>query len=119
MDHVNGTDPGAPSNRAQCAAPDPHVMPGKIKISAVVSSRYGGSRAVGSAQEPVSCASRPASWDNRRSGIDTVRIDSGEVVRLRSTGAQSVPQPGWVVVLTGGDSDEGFTWTLYGIPPRT
>ncbi len=82
----------------------------KVQVDSVLSSRY--------EQSPQQGApgSRPPGWDERREGLDTVQTSSGEVLRLFSTGAQSVPKPGWVIVITGGSFEEGYTWTLYGIP---
>ena len=123
MDHVNGTYSGAHDGGAKCAAQPtpahlPQVVRGKVKVTEVVTSRYDDSGGNRTAPGGAASASRPASWDIRRSGIDTVRTADGGLVRLRRTGAPSVPQPGWVLVITGGDAQEGFTWTLYGLPPR-
>lgn len=77
-------------------------LPKLVEISAVISSRY-----------PGNC--RPASWDDRSSGIDVVRGTEGSTFKLRSSGGQSPPQPGWKIVLRNGSPEEGFAWTLYGI----
>ena len=80
---------------------------GKLLVIELVSSRYDG----------VTASRRPASWDERREGIDQVRLFDGSVLKLASSPMQSPPKPGWVIVLTGGTAVEGFTWTLYGISP--
>lgn len=87
----------------------------KIRISEIVSSRYGNEQVAEGCG--VELSRRPFLWDEREEGIDTVRTDGGEVVRLRSSAMQSIPKPGWIVVLTGGTEREGYTWTLYGLPP--
>jgi hypothetical protein len=71
----------------------------------VVSSRYGSGE----------FCERPQSWDERLSGIDIVQISGGGSVRLASSAMQSVPKPGWVLMLTAGDATRGFEWTLYGM----
>lgn len=81
------------------------ALPRRVEVLAVVSSRYG------SEQE----ANRPQSWDQRRSGVDVVQIVGGGSVRLASSPMQSVPKPGWVLMLTSGDATGGFQWTLYGM----
>lgn len=60
---------------------------------------------------------RPVDWDFRRAGADVVKTVGGEELRLISTGQQSPPQPGWVIMLTAGDAGSGYSWTLYGLPP--
>jgi len=76
----------------------------RVKVGRVLESRYSG-------------GFRPLSWDNRKNGIDLVETVEGEVLRLASSGQQSCPQPGWEIVLTGGDGERGFGWTLYGLAP--
>ncbi|MCO6432338.1 MAG: hypothetical protein J5J00_15900, partial [Deltaproteobacteria bacterium] len=76
----------------------------QVRVKELISSRYPN-------------GVRPASWDYRTSGIDVVRDESGETLRLQSDGGQSSPKPGWIIVLTDGDAEHGFTWTLYGIHP--
>jgi hypothetical protein len=61
---------------------------------------------------------RPLSWDERRDGIDVIETMSGETVKLKSSGMQSVPKPGWTLMLTSSE-DDTYAWTLYGIPPRS
>ena len=85
------------------------TVPVQIVVSELVSSRYGA--ALGSVVK-----GRPSSWDTRKSGIDVVRTESGETVKLLSDGQQSPPEKGWKIVLTEGDSSSGFRWTLYGLP---
>jgi hypothetical protein len=77
----------------------------RVRVARVLSSRYGSE-------------DRPASWDRRAPGVDVITVDSGETIRLNSTPMQSPPKTGWVLMLTGGDSEQGFSWTLYGMPPR-
>lgn len=74
-----------------------------VTVAEVVSSRY-------------PSHTRPENWDDRHSGIDTVRTTEGKVVRLLSDGQQSPPLPGWSILLRSGDNSEGYLWTLYGIP---
>ena len=80
----------------------------KVSVAEVVSSRYVGARG----------GDRPLLWDERRAGKDVVRIEGGETLTLQSSAMQSTPKPGWILVLTGGSQGGGYTWTLYGIPPR-
>lgn len=80
-------------------------LPHRIEVLGVVSSRYahkGG-------------AERPQSWEGRVGGIDVVQLGSGESVKLLSSPMQSVPKPGWVLMLTSGDATHGYEWTLYGM----
>ncbi len=104
-------------------------LPARVQVSELVSSRYGsswdlggkgcGSHSSGDLSESRGGATqRPLSWDERREGIDVIRTVSGETVKLYSSAMQSPPQPGWVVLITGGSGETGYTWTLYGIPPR-
>jgi hypothetical protein len=74
----------------------------RVRVAKVLSSRYG-------------LAERPESWDRRRAGTDIVVIDGGETLKLYSTPMQSPPKLGWVLMLTGGTSEQGFSWTLYGM----
>jgi hypothetical protein len=76
----------------------------RVRVGRVVESRYSG-------------GFRPLSWDNRGAGIDIVESIEGEVFRLSSSGQQSCPQPGWEIVLTSGDGEQGYAWTLYGLAP--
>jgi hypothetical protein len=92
--------------------------PARIEVAELICSRYG--------DEPSSCCSlqcdaaaeRPLSWDERVAGVDLVKTVGGDSVKLQSSAMQSPPKPGWIVFLTGGDGERGYTWTLYGIPPR-
>jgi len=77
--------------------------PHRIEVAEIVSSRY---------PDHV----RPLSWDLRRAGVDLVRTADGKTLKLLSDGGQSPPHSGWVIILTGGDANSGFTWTLYGMP---
>ncbi len=85
----------------------------KVQVAEVLASRY--DHPSGPSHD-TRTGYRPSGWQDRREGLDTVRTISGEILRLFSTGAQSVPKPGWVIVITGGSFQEGYSWTLYGIP---
>jgi hypothetical protein len=76
----------------------------RIRVARVLESRYAG-------------GFRPLSWDERVAGTDLIESVEGEIVRLASSGQQSCPQPGWELVITGGDAAHGFSWTLYGLAP--
>jgi len=80
------------------------ALPTRIKVKSVAASRY-------RKQEGY----RPASWEQRKSGIDSVKTTSGEVINLFSDGQQSTPESGWEILLTGGNDKDGYSWTLYGI----
>jgi len=69
-------------------------------------------------QHFVSVPNRPDNWDERHSGVDVVRTSDGEVLKLLSDGMQSTPKPGWVIMLLDGNHEQGFRWTLYGIPSK-
>lgn len=75
----------------------------RVTVSEIVSSRYPSN-------------TRPEKWDERRSGVDTIRTSDGQILKLLSDGQQSPPLPGWSILLRGGDDVRGFEWTLYGIP---
>lgn len=77
-------------------------LPARIIIQEIVESRY-----------EDHC--RPLSWDARCAGTDLVRAENGDVIRLHSDGGQSPPQPGWEILVRGGDSKAGYLWTLYGM----
>lgn len=77
-------------------------LPSRVKVADIVTSRYADNV-------------RPADWDARRSGIDLVKTSDNKFVKLLSDGGQSPPQAGWVIMLTGGDYELGYTWTLYGL----
>ena len=78
-------------------------IPRRVQISEVVESRYENGE-------------RPLSWDDRVDGIDIVKTIDGEELKLLSSGGQSTPKSGWVILLNAGDSAGGYGWTLYGIP---
>lgn len=101
-------------------------LPRRIQVTGVTASRY----------RP---GSRPISWDRRAPGIEQVTTATGEEITLYSTGGQSTPAPGWILLLTkkaGADelaeleqfaaagkgtvgdrsrAGEALCWTLYGI----
>lgn len=79
-------------------------LPCRVQISSLEASRYAPSH------------ERPASWDRRVDGIDVVRTADGQTIKLQSDGQQSPPKEGWIILLTGGNGDDGYIWTLYGIP---
>lgn len=81
------------------------VPPCRVQVERLLSSRY-------SAQPHVE---RPQDWEARRSGLDEVEIVGGATIRLASSPMQSPPKPGWILMITGGDADNGFVWTLYGL----
>jgi hypothetical protein len=75
----------------------------RITVEKIITSRYEVNK-------------RPASWDQRVAGRDLILATNGEPIPLDSTGGQSPPQPGWVILLTDGSQDTGYHWTLYGLP---
>ena len=81
-------------------------LPQKVKVGEIVSSRY-------------SDNVRPFSWDQRKDGVDVVRTEDGQVLKLWCDGGQSPPKRGWTLMLRGGDIDQGYQWTLYGMPRET
>ncbi len=85
-------------------------LPQRIKVQAVIKSRYNSEMFT-----DFSGLSRPANWDDRKSGLEQVLTSNGEQIALRSGGAQSTPKEGWVLLLTAGSDEEGYEWTLYGI----
>lgn len=87
-------------------------LPKKITVKETVSSRYDDLYRDGILERGV----RPAVWEHRRAGQDVVVAESGERLALMSDGQQSPPQPGWILMIIGGDADEGYCWTLYGLP---
>ena len=89
------------------------AMKAKVCVEDVVASRYGLS--VKPASSGGKRSERPQSWDDRKEGIDVVRAFGGDTIKLKSSAMQSTPKPGWVIVLTGGSEQEGYSWTLYGI----
>jgi hypothetical protein len=82
-------------------------LPCCVVVSELIAGRYKGME--GSLQ-------RPLSWDERQSGNDIILTEDGMQLKLLSTGQQSSPVPGWKLLITGGSSDSGYTWTLYGMP---
>jgi hypothetical protein len=87
----------------------------KVCVADVVLSRYDTTTIPSSGR--AKGGARPASWDQRREGVDVIRAVGGETITLKSSAMQSTPKPGWVIVLTGGTEDEGYSWTLYGLTP--
>ncbi len=81
-------------------------LPSRAKVRQLVTSRY-----------PDNI--RPASWDDRREGVDVVKTEDNRYIKLSSDGGQSPPNPGWIIMLTGGDFQTGYTWTLYGLEPKS
>lgn len=79
------------------------ALPCRIAVSSLLESRYGSEE-------------RPLSWDERRSGLDVVRTGEGLTLKLHSNGGQEPPRSGWVLLLMGGNEQEGYSWTLYGLP---
>lgn len=77
--------------------------PFRVEVESIISSRYTGHE-------------KPLSWDERREGIDVIKTSDQKTLRLLSDGGQSPPQPGWVILITGGDESIGYTWTLYAMP---
>ncbi len=92
-------------------APTPQYR--RVRVERLVSSRYSPKATADTCSPGVE---RPDSWDLRMGGVDVITVDGGETIRLASTPMQSPPKPGWVLMLTGGDSGKGATWTLYGMP---
>jgi hypothetical protein len=80
-------------------------FPHRIEVLRLVESRYGS----GDWHE------RPTSWDERVGGIDICESVEGDTLRLLSSPMQSPPKSGWILMLTGGDSNQGYSWTLYGM----
>jgi hypothetical protein len=76
----------------------------KITVKKIVSQRY-----------PVGIL-RPSSWDDRIEGVDTIESTDGEKINLQSTGQQSVPQPGWVILVDESGQTSAKSWTLFGLP---
>lgn len=80
-------------------------IPARIDVSGLLGSRY-------EAQNHE----RPLSWDERVEGIDVVVTVEGRTIKLLSDGQQAPPQRGWGLIITGGDSQKGYRWTLYSLP---
>ncbi|NDC38492.1 MAG: hypothetical protein EBZ48_10625 [Proteobacteria bacterium] len=81
------------------------TLPVRLEVEELVQSRYPG-------------GTRPLSWDDRMEGVDVVRGSDGSLRKLRSDGGQSPPNRGWVIMLTSGDPEHGYSWTLYGLPQQ-
>lgn len=81
-------------------------LPQQIEVAELISSRY---------QENE----RPDSWSERFEGFDVIRTTEGKVVKLLSSGGQSPPAKGWRLVLTSGEPERGYEWTLYGLPRQS
>lgn len=81
------------------------ILPARLEIESLVQSRYPDGQ-------------RPLSWDARLEGADTVRTTDGKLLRLWSDGGQTPPHRGWVIMVTGGDAERGYSWTLYGLPQQ-
>lgn len=77
-------------------------FPHRLEVTELVNSRY-------------TNGSRPSSWDMRIGGIDLIRASDGNTYKLQSDGGQSPPQKDWVIILSGGDAQQGYHWTLYGL----
>lgn len=90
-------------------------LPRRVKVAKVVHARY----------RP---GSRPVRWDDRRAGVERIVTEEGSELSIFSSGAQSSPAPGWILLLTERADDEDlrgieqgalegevFRWTLYGI----
>ena len=78
-------------------------FPFRVTVEEVISSRYSDHR-------------RPSSWDERKAGLDIVRTTEGSVLRLLSDGGQSPPKSGWTLIVSEGEPEQGFRWTLFGMP---
>ena len=94
------------------------AIPFRVTVKEVRSARYSSPEdkaEVAQSQWYTPGLIRPLSWDDRREGVDTILLENNEELRLVSSGMQSVPQPGWSLLITGGDPQNGYTWTLYGI----
>ena len=80
-------------------------LPSRVQVSEVVCSRY----------DHLAAGERPPGWEARKDGIDVVKATAGKVIALLSEGQQSVPAKGWVLMLRGGNPEDGYRWTLYGL----
>jgi hypothetical protein len=100
-------------------------LPRKVIVKAVISSRYGTCSDAGVVTVPkVPLGEKPLNWDNRISGKDEVVVclestcnncgTNTETITLNSLGDQSTPAPGWVLMLTEGSAETGYSWTRYG-----
>lgn len=80
-------------------------LPRRVIVADVLSCRY-------------APGERPVSWDERRSGYETIRTTTGELIKLASSGGQSSPAKGWELLLTKKSVPDAVEWTLYGIVSR-
>ena len=92
-------------------------LPLKITVNSVQSSRYSLDENIQSNMH----GKKPLGWNERVDGNDIVNASisgdedkTGMNIKLYSDGGQSVPAPGWILMLTSGNQDSGFEWTLYG-----
>ena len=100
-------------------------LPRKVIVKTVSKSRYDACSDASIISVPkVILGEKPIDWDNRIAGQDSVVVytesdccntEAGtETILLNSLGDQSTPAPGWVLMLTDGNSETGYSWTLYG-----
>lgn len=89
-------------------------LPQRITIKEVLSSRYAPELLT-----DYSGLDRPADWDQRVSGKDVILSSDDQQIVLKSGGGQSTPKQGWVLLLTSGSQEDGYDWTLYGIPKKS
>lgn len=85
-------------------------LPASIIVKRVFSSRYPNLE-----KNFYNCLKRPLSWDERVSGAEEILTEDEQRILLSSSGQQPTPEPGWKLVLTGGNSTAGYEWTLYGL----
>ena len=79
-------------------------LPKRVCVAELVCGRY-------------QAGGRPLSWDQRRPGVETIKTEDGQEIDLYSSGGQSSPAPGWVLLLTR-EHEAGqpaLEWTLYGL----
>ena len=84
------------------------MLPRRIKITSVIKSRY-------TEIDTDTALCRPKSWDSRLAEVEVVKDHDNQEVKLRSNGGQSSPQEGWELMLTAGDPEQGYEWTLYSL----
>lgn len=92
-------------------------LPTKVIVNSVQSNRYSKDEN----SENNMLGKKPLSWDKRIEGYDLVNASinddkdkTGINIKLLSDGGQCVPAPGWTLMLTSGNQDKGYEWTLYG-----
>lgn len=78
-------------------------LPRTVIVSELLSSRYQDNK-------------RPLSWDVRKAGFDSIRTTEGELITLHSSGQQTPPHSGWIIMLRDEVEGGGYSWTLYGMP---